>query len=252
MTIAQALHDLGARCDTLSAEEKAQLDHDGFLLLRGVLTPAQVEFFRARLDELLEAEGEEAGHEAYQEAGTQSLADLVNKDLMFQLPVAHPRVLAGAAHVLHGDLKLSSLNARFALPGAGLQELHADWEEAIAPDDFVVCNSIWLLDEFTSLNGATRLVPGTHRGGRLPRETMADPMAPHPDERLLLGPAGTVAIFNAHLWHGGTLNRSALRRRAMHAYFCRRDQPQQTNQRHHLRPETTARLSEAARCILDV
>jgi hypothetical protein len=38
----------------------------------------------------------------------------------------------------------------------------------------------------------------------------------------------------------------------MHSYFCRRDQTQQLDQRKHLSPETVARLSLAARVILNV
>jgi hypothetical protein len=38
----------------------------------------------------------------------------------------------------------------------------------------------------------------------------------------------------------------------LHSYFCRRDQPQQLDQRAYIRPETYQRLSEAARSILDV
>jgi ectoine hydroxylase-related dioxygenase (phytanoyl-CoA dioxygenase family) len=153
---------------------------------------------------------------------------------------------------LGGEFKLSSLNSRAALPGQGLQALHADWGKAVEPGDYYVCNSIWLLDDFTEENGATRVVPGTQRSGKLPRDVMDNPADPHPDERLLIAPAGTVVIFNSHTWHGGTLNRSAKRRRAMHSYFCRRDQPQQLDQRKYSRPETYARLSEAARYILDV
>ena len=37
MNIQQALYELGVRDDTLSEAEKAQLDRDGFLPLRGVL-----------------------------------------------------------------------------------------------------------------------------------------------------------------------------------------------------------------------
>jgi ectoine hydroxylase-related dioxygenase (phytanoyl-CoA dioxygenase family) len=81
---------------------------------------------------------------------------------------------------------------------------------------------------------------------------MADPMASHPDEVLLVAPAGTVVIFNSHTWHGGTLNQSSKPRRAIHSYFCRRHQPQQVDQRKYIGPETTVRLSEAARFILDV
>ena len=120
------------------------------------------------------------------------------------------------------------------------------------PGEFCVCNSIWLLDDFTAENGATRVVPGSHRSGLHPREALADPKAPHPEEVLLTAPAGTVVVFNSHTWHGGTLNRTSRPRRALHSYFCRRDQPQQLDQRRYLRPETRARLSEAALWILDV
>ena len=81
---------------------------------------------------------------------------------------------------------------------------------------------------------------------------MADPFAPYPDEVKVLGLAGTVVIFNSHLWHGGTRNDSGRPRRALHSYFCRRGLKQQLDQRAYLRPETSARLSPAARYILGV
>jgi ectoine hydroxylase-related dioxygenase (phytanoyl-CoA dioxygenase family) len=86
----------------------------------------------------------------------------------------------------------------------------------------------------------------------LPQDAIEDPSARHPDERLLLAPAGTVVIFNSHLWHGGTLNRTATQRRALHSYFCRRSEPQQLDQLRYLRPETYARLSPSARYVLGV
>jgi ectoine hydroxylase-related dioxygenase (phytanoyl-CoA dioxygenase family) len=252
MNTHEALHTLGVRDDTLTTTERSRLDEDGFLPLYGILTPKQIAAITARLTALLEHEGQHAGKEVHQEAGTDRLSDLVNKDSIFEICFTHPRVLAGIAHVLNGDLKLSSLNSRAALPGEGLQALHADWSGAVAPDDYYVCNSIWLLDDFTEHNGATRVVPGTHRSGKLPRDAMGDPKAAHPREQKLLAPAGTVVIFNAHVWHGGTLNASDRPRRALHSYFCRRDQPQQLDQRRYIRPETYQRLSEAARFILDV
>lgn len=252
MTIKDALDALGVRDDTLSAAEKQQLDRDGYLPLPGILSPEQVAAINARLAELLEQEGEHAGREVHQEVGTSRLANLVDKSELFLPCYTHPRVLAGIAHVLSGDLRLSSLNHRAALPGQGLQHLHADWNGATPPGEFYVCNSIWLLDDFTTENGATRVVPGTQNSGKAPHEVMANPADPHPDEVLLTAPAGTVVIFNSHTWHGGTLNRTASPRRALHSYYTRRDQPQQTDQRASLRPETIARLPEAARVVLDV
>jgi ectoine hydroxylase-related dioxygenase (phytanoyl-CoA dioxygenase family) len=252
MTIEDALAQLGVSPTTLTQTEKDQLDRDGYLPLTGILSAEQVAQFRRRLDELVIQEGSEAGKEVHQEAGTDRLSDLVNKDPLFEVCFTHPRVLAAIHHVLRNEFKLSSLNFRAALPGDGLQALHCDWRGAVEPGDYYVCNSIWLLDDFTADNGATRVVPGSQRWGRTPQEAMADPKAAHPDEVLLLAPAGTVVIFNSHTWHGGTLNRTDQRRRAMHSYFCRRDQTQQLDQQKYLRPATYARLSPAARYILDV
>ncbi|GAB4457096.1 MAG: hypothetical protein OHK0029_16210 [Armatimonadaceae bacterium] len=252
MTIKEALTELGVRDDTLTAEEKAQLDRDGYLPLYDMLTPEQVAAFNTRLSELLAEEGTEAGKEVHQEAGADRLSDLVNKSPLFHICFTHPRLLAGIAHVLGGDLKLSSLNFRAALPGHGLQALHADWGEAVSPDNYQVCNSIWLLDDFTEENGATRVVPGSNRSGKMPQQVMENPADPHPDQVLLTAPAGTVVIFNSHTWHGGTLNRTDKPRRAMHSYFTRRHQWQQLDQKKYLRPETREHLSEAAQVILDV
>ena len=251
-TMQDALENLGVRPDTLTQEEKDQLDHEGFLPLGGILTPEQVDCLRDRVYELLQAEGDQAGIEVHQEAGTQRLSDLVNKGAVFDICFTHPRVLAGMAHVLTADFKLSSLNYRAALPGQGHQALHADWREPVTAGEFRVCNSIWLLDDFTAENGPTRVVPGSHLRGRLPKDELPDPAAAHPNERMLLAPAGTVVIFNSHLWHAGTLNRTAAQRRALHSYFCRRTERQQLDQQRYARAETRARLSPAARYLLDI
>lgn len=251
MDIETALRELGASPQQLSAAQKARLDTDGFLPLPGILSAGQLQSIRARLAELHAAEGRGAGAEVHQEEGADRLADLVNKDPVFEVCFTSPRVLAAIAHVL-GDFTLSSLNARAALPGHGQQRLHADWGVAVSPGDYRVCNSIWLIDDFTGFNGATRVVPGSHRSARLPREVMADPTGTHPGEVKLLGSAGTVVIFNSHLWHGGTVNVTSRPRRALHSYFCRRGLKQQLDQRACVRPETLARLSPAARYILGV
>jgi len=249
-TMRDALEALGVRPDTLTQQEKDQLDHDGFLPLGGILAPDQLGRLRDRLSELMLAEGDQAGMEVHQEAGTDRLSDLVNKGAVFEICFTHPRILAAIAHVLAADFQLSSLNYRAALPGQGHQALHADWREPVTPGEFRVCNSIWLLDDFTADNGPTRVVPGSHLFGTLPKDEMPDPAAPHPNEKILLAPAGTVVIFNSHLWHGGTLNRTTAQRRALHSYFCRRTERQQLDQQAYLRPETYARLSPAARYML--
>ena len=248
--MANALAELGVTKDTLGADVRERLDRDGYAPLPGVLSDEQVTRMRARLAELAAAEGDRAGMEVHQEAGTDRLADLVNKDPVFEVCFTDPRVLACIAHVL-GEFKLSSLNSRAALPGQGRQALHTEGGP-VGDGPYQVCNSIWLLDDFTADNGATRVVPGSHRFTVSVRDAMTDPAAAHPDEVKLIAPAGTVVVFNSHLWHGGTLNQTSRKRRAVHSYFTRRGNGQQTDQQKYIRPETLARLSPAARFILDV
>ncbi len=251
MDVPTALRDLGVTADLLSADEKAQLDRDGFLPLPGILEPAEVDKFAARLEELSHAEGDNAGLEVHQEEGTDRLADLVNKDPMYEVCFSHPRLLAAIHHVL-GDFKLFSLNSRAAHPGQGHQALHTDYGEPVQPGEYRVCNSIWLLDDFTTENGATRVVPGSHRWAKLPGQAMADPADAHPEQVQLLGKAGTVVVFNSHLWHGGTHNSTDRPRRAMHSAFSRRDVTQQLVQKDYIRRSTFDRLSPAQRFLLEV
>ena len=252
MTIDEALHSLGVREDTLTAAEKGLLDERGYLPLTGLMTSAEVSDFRDRLEELAAEEGDEAGLEVHQEEGTLRLSNLIDKDPMFEKIVAEPRVLAAVRHVVGAELKLSSLNARAALPGHGLQGFHADWGPAVDPGDYYVCNSIWMLTDFTADNGATRVVPGSHRSGKRPADDLENPRDEHQGQIKLLAPAGTVVVFNAHLWHAGTQNNSGTLRWAMHGYFTRRSERQQSDQRQGLDADTVRRLSAAARTVVDV
>ena len=256
----EALTQLGVSAGLLSPGEKNFLDQNGYLNLGKILSDEQLHAIRNKIQELLEREGENAGSELIdspyirhpKESGADRLADLVNKGAEFDIFYTHPKVLAAISHVLGADIKLSSLNYRAAKPGAGLQKLHVDWHEAVTPGDYKVCNSIWLLDDFYRENGATRVVPGSHLNSSLPQDVLDDPLAPHPEEVIIKAPAGSVVIFNSHVWHGGTTNQTSSARRAIHSYFCRRDQPQQVDQKRYIRKETLERLTEGAVKILGI
>ncbi len=251
MDTTQALHALGAHHTLLTDTEKQDLNDKGFVLLRGTIGTVWLTALRNRYEELCAKEGEHAGIEVHQEEGARRLSDLPNKGAVFDRVYTQPKVLAAVHHVIGRGFKLSSLNGRDALPGHGQQGLHADWGKDY-DGRFHVCNSIWLLDDFSRENGCTRLVPGSHRGQN-PRNVGIDPLAPHPEEEHLIAPAGTVAVFNSHTWHGGTLNTSAdLTRRALHCYFTAREHPQQLDQAEYIRLSTWKRISPAARYILDV
>jgi ectoine hydroxylase-related dioxygenase (phytanoyl-CoA dioxygenase family) len=113
-----------------------------------------------------------------------------------------------------------------------------------------VCNTVWMLDDFTEQNGALRVIPGSHRWNRLPQQALEDPRADHAQQQVITGPAGSVIVMNAHLWHGGMANRSDRPRTAVHAFYCRRDKPQQQYQKQLLDAELQAALSPALRELL--
>jgi ectoine hydroxylase-related dioxygenase (phytanoyl-CoA dioxygenase family) len=212
------------------------------------MSPDMLAALRTRVDELFEQEGPAAGGEFKQELGARRLANLVNKGRIFEEVIVNPRVLACVERVLGPQFKLSSLNVRSANPHtADGQPLHADSGAIADETGYLVCNSVWMLDDFTADNGATRMVPGSHRWRQLPH---SDFFEPHPEECLVLGRAGDVVVMNAHVWHGGTPNRTDQPRRAMHVYYTRWDQPQQQYQRRLLSPAVQAGLSAEARRIL--
>ena len=232
----------------LSGAERRQLDELGYLVLPGLMSAELLDRLRRRIDELFAEEGASAGSEFKQEPEARRLANLVNKGHVFEEVILTPKVLECMAHVLGPKFKLSSLNARSANPLSETgQPLHADSGAIADETGYWVSNSVWMLDDFTPENGATRFIPGSHRWRRLPPP---DTYAAHPDQRLVLGKAGTVVVMNAHLWHGGTANRTALPRRAMHVYYTRWDKPQQQYQKRLLSAGVQARLTPDARRVL--
>jgi ectoine hydroxylase-related dioxygenase (phytanoyl-CoA dioxygenase family) len=235
----------------MTDQERQRLDEQGYVVLETCLDADFLSTLRRRILELFEEEGNRAGHEFRTEERAHRLANLVDKGEVFRRAIVLPQLLACVRHVLGPEIKLSSLNARSADPhtDAG-QPLHVDM--AAIPDEkgYWVCNTVWMLDDFTPENGATRMIPGSHTWGRRPQDVLEDPMAPHPDEVLLTGKAGTIAVMNAHMWHGGTANQTAVPRLAMHAFYCRRDKPQQQYQKQLLRPDVQAGLTLECRQLL--
>lgn len=229
----------------------ARLDRDGYALLPALMPPPYLEALRTRVAGILEHEGGAAGSEFKQEPGAVRLANLVDKGEVFEQLVSNPTVLGLVQQVLGPHFKLGSLNYRSAHPNeGGLQPLHVDMGLLAGATGFRTCNTIWLLDDFTPDNGATRVVPGTHRSGQRPQDVLEDPNAAHPDEVLVTGKAGDVVVMNAHTWHGGTSNHTSRERRALHGFYVRRDVPQQQYQKRLLRQETQDRLSPELRRIL--
>ena len=141
--------------------------------------------------------------------------------------VADRRILGLAESIFGPHVRISMLTGTVNAPGIPRGALHADWPynqtgaariPAPYPDVVMHLTTMWMLTDFTEENGATIIVPQSHRRPDHPRKggTLdTDPMSPHPDERRLLGKAGTVALMDSRLWHAVAPNVSAEERVAV-------------------------------------
>lgn len=269
MNTEEALARLGISVNDLTPAQVKQFDEEGYFLAENVFTPAEVEEMCNEFDRLLAIEGKFGGHEVHIEPGAPRLSNLFNKSEAFDRCLSCKPTLA-AAHSLLGEIRVYSLNARNPLKGQGQQLLHSDVPK-VSPTDWRVVNSMVMLDDMTADNGPTRVVPGSHKWVpiNVPDVNMAeveriemtpeqaksipkDPMAPHPKEIKLIGKAGSVAVINGHIWHGGTRNETGKSRRVLHLAIGRRNLPQQLNEREHLTKELFERSGPSHKFLLDI
>lgn len=184
----------------------------GFTVIEGVLDPDAVARLRATNERLLESAGSDldfhgrAGH----------VANLPALDAVYHPCIDHPRVLPVLEAAMGRDLILASLNSRVVRPGESEQGLHSDVPGQLRrPGAPIMMNTIWMLDDFTLENGATRLVPGSHRN---------DSDGPPPGRSVDLvhravAAAGSVLAFYGQCWHGGGANLSGRPRHALFGHY---------------------------------
>jgi ectoine hydroxylase-related dioxygenase (phytanoyl-CoA dioxygenase family) len=176
-----ALLELGADpAVELTDAERTQLLEQGYVNLGQLLTHAQCEEAKRRIRAQLDREAgseENAARRAREPNNITHPDDAIlgnvfnkcNYDGLFDVTVAHPKLLAAMWLMLGDHVRRFSLNVRGAAPGSGNQVLHTDWGKNPGalqdPPSYQITNSIWMLDEFTESNGATRVLPGSHRTG---------------------------------------------------------------------------------------
>ena len=114
----QLLADCGAGPATLSADQRAALDADGYLLLRGVVERAWLGELRAALEAALASPPPDA--EVAHKTGTRHADGLPWKGEAFDGVWTHPAALAAAYHVLGRPFQLLFLGGRDPTRGRNL------------------------------------------------------------------------------------------------------------------------------------
>lgn len=213
-----------------SATLKADLDAHGYCLVANALTASEIEALQCRSAEQYrnEARLDPNRKGAY---GDERVYNLLNKGKIFQSVLEVPLVVDLVEHLLGESFLLSSLSSITTKPGSLAQALHIDQVYLGFPTPVpVVCNAVWMLNDFTDENGGTRIIPGSHRWS-------PDRVATHHEGLALSGedgsenppgtiaaeaPAGTCMIFEGRLLHGMGRNRTKDRTRSgIFAYYCR-------------------------------
>jgi ectoine hydroxylase-related dioxygenase (phytanoyl-CoA dioxygenase family) len=144
-------------------------------------------------------------------ANTRRTTGLVARSPTFRALIADPLVLRVCDAILKPNCSVYQVHATSALdigPGATEQMLHRE-DDAFPhlpdPHPELLVASMWAVDEFTEENGATRLVPGSHRW---PRERNAL----SGEVRVAAMPPGAVALWLGRTLHGAGANVSSGRR----------------------------------------
>ena len=186
------------QADATVDEVVETLDVDGYAILEGLLSPAEAASARAELTRLLDAIPE--GRNAFEGFKTRRIYALFAKTRCLDGPATHPTVLGALDRVL-GHYQLSAPTGIEIGPGEVRQSLHHD--DGVyplpRPHQEVVANVMWALDDFTAANGATRVVPGSHRWiDERPDVNTATTLAEMP--------AGSVMLYVGSVWHGGGAN----------------------------------------------
>jgi ectoine hydroxylase-related dioxygenase (phytanoyl-CoA dioxygenase family) len=200
-----------------SADATAALVREqGWAILRAALSVAEVAALVNAVDRALVDCAIPFGTNEFLGFRTRRVFNLLARSEAFESLVLHPALLPVAERLLGSDLLLSSLTAIEMNPGETPQPLHADdgTLPLARPHPPYTCTAIVALSEFTSENGATHFVPGSHAFARRPRPGEGA------ETRQAAMPAGGALVYHGSLWHGGGANRSAARRLAIVVNYC--------------------------------
>jgi ectoine hydroxylase-related dioxygenase (phytanoyl-CoA dioxygenase family) len=144
-----------------------------------------------------------------QDRTNQRVWGLLSRDPVFSDLAEHGTALHFIRSLLGWPALLSNISANITGPGGGEMMLHADQGFAPQPWGGIQgVNVAWAIDDFTDENGATRIVPGSHRQNRAPTADDGGHTVP------LEAPAGSMIVMEGRVWHRTGFNRTANQHRA--------------------------------------
>ena len=212
------------------AQLLATLHQTGYLIFPRLLPGAQVTAIRSALAPWLQ--GHLPGRNDFEGYKSERVYSLLAKSPVFAELAAHPLVLGLSEAVLGANLMLSACLAINTHPGETVQPLHFDdsFYRVPRPRPAYGISCFWAIDDFTTENGPTEIIPGSHLwgddapvGAAFTQSFMpgfVQPQEDHPQLQQVLMPAGSLMLAMGTLWHRGGANRSAASRLVVTPQYC--------------------------------
>jgi Phytanoyl-CoA dioxygenase (PhyH) len=250
MTSVNDWHSLIAAGSHLPADAARQLRENGFVVIAGPAMEGGCDRLSEAYNRAVATADPADVHTARNNSSTR-IDDFVNRGSEFDEIYIYLPLLSACCQIIGAPFKLSGMRARTLNPGAVTEEFHVDVRQRANGWPLVGC--ILMVDAFDAENGATRFVPGSHLQPCEPREVMKNPRDAHSEQVLACGPAGSVIIFDASVWHSHGANRTARPRRSIQAHFVPREahaSPDDHSRR--MRPDTLQRIGDLAKYVLNV
>ncbi len=218
---------------------------DGFTIIENAMAPALHNAIRSGLEPWLQ--GTHMGRNDFEGLRSERVYALLAKVPEIATMVEHSETLAVVDALLPKNYLLSAALAINLHPGETPQRFHIDdGGNAFPipqPRAMLGVSTMWALDDFTSENGATEVIPGSHQwpDDRKPRER---------ESTVINMRVGAVLIFAGNLFHRGGANRSAQHRLGITSQYCDPNMRQLENMSLAVPPTRAASFSARVQALL--
>ncbi|MBA4795249.1 phytanoyl-CoA dioxygenase family protein [Phenylobacterium sp.] len=202
------------------ADAHAQrIEADGYTIIEDFLGADQLARVRRALAPHLRSRH---GRNAFEGFRTERVYTLVARGKVFEEMTEEPRILALLDRFLLPGYLLTASQAINIEPGEAAQGVHYDdaFYNLPRPRPAASLSVIVAVDDFTETNGATDILPGSHRWSD--EEVTAFSLRPDAAAQLkpAVMPAGSAMVFQGHMLHRGGANRSDAPRLALTNQYC--------------------------------
>jgi ectoine hydroxylase-related dioxygenase (phytanoyl-CoA dioxygenase family) len=192
----------------------ADLERDGYTIVEHAVDADTVARVRREVEPLFVHDG---GRNEFEGFSTRRLYSPLDDTWVLDELVEHPIALGLLDEIFDPNYLLSQLQVIDIGPGESAQALHPDdgfypWPRPRPP---LGAATIVAIDDFTRDNGATVVIPGSHRwDDHHPTEDEIATAVP------AVMPAGSMLFFLGTTWHGGGANHTDRSRMCVTAQYC--------------------------------